>query len=319
MVFWESYLICQRYGIDARSVSNIIAWLMVLYERGIINKSDADGLCLEWGNPEAIIKLTKKISSREGIGDLMADGLPRAAEKIGKGSSDYLLLSKGSPSDMHIVPLKVAALASAVSPIGEDAQIQSFISNAAVEKYLQSKDEESFQAAIKKYKDRMQEELGSPDSVDPRIIKGKAAIVRQQEIFTNILDMTGVCSWLTGFTGLPVNVDLIAHLLSLGFGKDVSPDQLKEYAEKMHLLERSFLCKCGLNRSYDVLSKAYFGKVKPGGKEMPELNFTTEELEMMKDDYYLLSGWHLESGMPTRSALERYGLKDIADKLGIDL
>jgi len=61
---------------------------------------------MTWGSPEAILSLAKKISYREGIGDLLADGLPAAAKIIGKGAEDYLLIAKGSPSDMHIIPLK---------------------------------------------------------------------------------------------------------------------------------------------------------------------------------------------------------------------
>jgi aldehyde:ferredoxin oxidoreductase len=185
------------------------------------------------------------------------------------------------------------------------------MSYAAVRKYLQSKNEESFQAAINKYKDRTEKDLGIRNAVDPRLTEGKAALIRQEEERTDIIDMTGVCGWLTGFTGLPVDARTIAQFLTLGFGRTVSLDELKQAATRLHHTERAFLGMCGLTRHDDRLSKAHYGRVKPGGKEMMELNCTDEELEQMKNDYYSLMEWSLETGLPTRQTLEKYNLLDI--------
>ena len=313
MIFWKAYVACQRYGLDARSLSNILAWLMTLNEKGIISPKDTDGLSMEWGNGNTITKMAEKISYRQGFGDLLAKGLPAASKKIGKGSSDYLMISKGSPSDMHVVPIKTSTLASAVSPIGEDAQIQSFLSYAGVGKYLQCENENAFQKAIEKFKNRTEKEIGNRNAVDPRLTEGKAALIRLEEERTDIIDMTGVCGWLTGFTGLPVDTETIARFLSLGFGKEVSSKELQKAATRMHHLERSLIGRCGLTREDDVVSIAHFGRVKPGGRDIPEINCTDEELEEMKDDYYRLMGWSLETGIPTRQTLEKYRLSEIAD------
>jgi len=149
--------------------------------------------------------------------------------------------------------------------------------------------------------------------VDPRSTQGKAALVRKEEERTDLIDMTGVCAWLTGFTGLPVDEGTIARFLTLGFGSDVGTEALKTAATRMHHLERCFLGMCGLTRRDDTVSRAHFGRVKPGGNEMPEINCTLEELELMKDDYYRLMGWDRETGMPTRQTLEKFDLLDIVD------
>ncbi|MBW1899183.1 MAG: hypothetical protein JRI61_09000 [Deltaproteobacteria bacterium] len=317
MVFWKSYVECQRYGLDARSLANAIAWLMTLYEHGIISAKETDGLSMEWGSAEALVEMARKVSLREGIGDLIADGLPAAAQKIGRGAEEYLILAKGSPSDMHVVPIKTATLASAVSPIGEDAQIQSFIGYATVNKYLQAENEDSFQKSVQKYKDSLMKQVGTEEAVDPRLTKGKAELIRQEEERTDILDMTGACAWLSAFTGLPVDAEAIARFMSLGLGREISPEMLSESATRMHHLERSFLAKCGLTRQDDVNTKAHYGRLKPGGKDVPEIGCTEEELEAMKDEYYSIMGWDLITGMPTRETLEKYGLSDVADDLGI--
>jgi aldehyde:ferredoxin oxidoreductase len=85
----------------------------------------------------------------------------------------------------------------------------------------------------------------------------------------------------------------------------------------MHHLERAFNYRCGMTRRDDRVSKKYFGRLRPGGKAMPEISITEAELEKMKDDYYRLMDWDLEIGIPTRRTLEKYGLKDVADCLNM--
>lgn len=317
MLFWKVFVECQRYGLDARSLSNAIAWLMELAEKGIITSRDTNGLDMTWGSPEAILSMAKKISYREGIGDLLADGLPAAAKKIGKGAEDYLLIAKGSPSDMHIIPLKTLMLASAVSAIGEDAQVQPFLDGVAARRYALTKDKAAFEEALKRYKDRAEREVGIRDAADPRVTDGKAALVRQDEERTDLADITGICTWMTSFIGLPVNASVLADFMAMGLGTAVKADTLIEAGLRMHQLERAFNCQCGLTRQDDRVSKAYYGRLRPEGKLMPEISSTEAELEKMKDDYYQIMGWDLQTGIPTRRTLEKYELADAADKLGL--
>ena len=72
-------------------IGGLIGWLMELYQRGIIDENTSDGLRLEWGNSTAILQLIDKIANRQGLGDIVAEGGLRAAERIGANSIDYLL------------------------------------------------------------------------------------------------------------------------------------------------------------------------------------------------------------------------------------
>ncbi len=317
MLFWRVFVECQRYGLDARSLSNAAAWLMQLHEAGIISDRDTDGIPMKWGSPEAILPLARKICYREGIGDLLADGLPAAARKIGRGAEDHLVLSKGSPSDRHTPPIKSMVLACAVSPIGEDIQVQPFLEGVTARRYIRSRDQASFEEAAKRYMDRAEKEVGVREAADPRVTKGKAALVRQDEERTDIADLAGVCTWMTSFVGLPVNAAVIAEFLSLGFGTPVSPEMLVEAGLRMHHLERAFNCRCGLNRAHDKVSKGYYDRLRPKGNLVPEISCTDADLEKMKDDYYQIMGWDLQTGIPTRNTLEKYGLADVADRLGV--
>ncbi|MCP4197560.1 MAG: aldehyde ferredoxin oxidoreductase family protein [Proteobacteria bacterium] len=93
--------ICNRYGLDTISAGSIVAFAFECYEKGIITKDDTDGLELVWGNDEAVVALTEKMAKREGIGDILADGVKIAAEKIGKGSEEFAVHVGGQEPGMH--------------------------------------------------------------------------------------------------------------------------------------------------------------------------------------------------------------------------
>jgi aldehyde:ferredoxin oxidoreductase len=85
----------EQCGLDSISFGNVVSWAMECYEKGIITKQDLDGIELTWGNVDAMFKLAKKVTCREGIGDLLAEGVKRASEKVGKGSEKFAMHCKG--------------------------------------------------------------------------------------------------------------------------------------------------------------------------------------------------------------------------------
>ncbi len=93
--------LCNRAGIDTISAGTAVAFAIECFEKGIISKDDTKGMELNWGNSSAIVELVKKIISREGFGDILADGVKRASEKIGKGSHEFAIHSMGQELGMH--------------------------------------------------------------------------------------------------------------------------------------------------------------------------------------------------------------------------
>ncbi len=92
-------------GLCGIQTGNVMGFAAELYQRGILSKDDLDGIELKWGDAEAFADLAKKIASREGIGDLLAEGTYRAAVKIGrmKGKDllQYAVQSKGIGIGAH--------------------------------------------------------------------------------------------------------------------------------------------------------------------------------------------------------------------------
>ena len=93
--------ICNRAGIDTISCGSVIAFATELYENGILTKNDTDGIDLKWGNHQAMVAMTQKLVKREGLGDILSDGVKIAAERIGKGSEKFAVHIGGQEPGMH--------------------------------------------------------------------------------------------------------------------------------------------------------------------------------------------------------------------------
>lgn len=107
-------------GYDNEDVSGVVAWAMECYQRGLLTRDDLDGIDLGWGDLKAICKLVTKIAYREGIGNVLAEGLKFAPPKIGKGSERYAMTHKGAAITSYEPRGSMSdALGLAVNPCGE--------------------------------------------------------------------------------------------------------------------------------------------------------------------------------------------------------
>jgi aldehyde:ferredoxin oxidoreductase len=93
--------VCDRYGIDTISAGTALAFAMECYEHGVIGKNETEGIELTWGNASAILAMLEKIGRREGFGEVLADGVERAAKQIGKGAEEYAIHIHGQEPGFH--------------------------------------------------------------------------------------------------------------------------------------------------------------------------------------------------------------------------
>ncbi|MDD5225276.1 MAG: aldehyde ferredoxin oxidoreductase family protein, partial [bacterium] len=105
---------CNRMGIDTISAGAVMAFAIECFEKGILTLEDTNGLKLGWGDPAALEELLRRIVHREGIGDLLADGVKAAMRVIGRGSYQYAIHAGGQELPMHH-PLRLHSLAAAYS------------------------------------------------------------------------------------------------------------------------------------------------------------------------------------------------------------
>ncbi|MCP4622957.1 MAG: aldehyde ferredoxin oxidoreductase, partial [bacterium] len=92
---------CNRHGLDTISTGSSIAFAIECFENGILSEKDTDGIKLNWGNHQAIVEMTKKIINREGLGDILANGVKSASEQIGRQAEQFAIHVNGQEPGLH--------------------------------------------------------------------------------------------------------------------------------------------------------------------------------------------------------------------------
>jgi len=324
-VLLECSLLAQRYGVDVDSSMGIKAWLMELYENGLITVKDTDGLPMEWGSKEAILGMLKKIVYREGLGDVLADGILPAADRIGRGSKDYANHMKGLPlydvnTPQEIVPDKGSALSMAVSSRGDlmKAHVAILGEKGMAEKVAMMYaeligDEQKGVEGVAAARQRVKEIAGSEKAALADEYEGKPELAIFSEDLIIINDCLSACKMCSSFLSFPFSEEYEAKLFSAGTGVETSVDTLFKFAKKVKNLERAFCVREGMTREMDSLPKRFMNHPVQRGVSTSVLE--SKKFEEMKDKYYALRGWDIATGIPTREALEQTGLGDVAQDL----
>ena len=93
--------ICNRAGLDTISAGTVVAFAIECYENGILTKKDTGGIDLRWGDHKAMVEMTELVARNEGLGAILAQGVKRAAERIGKGADKFAVHAGGQEVGMH--------------------------------------------------------------------------------------------------------------------------------------------------------------------------------------------------------------------------
>jgi aldehyde:ferredoxin oxidoreductase len=324
-VLLECALLAERYGIDIVSSMNIIAWLMELYENGVITAKDTDGIPMEWGSKEAILGMLKKIIHREGFGEVLADGMLPAAKKIGRGAKDYAYHIKGLPmyevfvpAPENVIPEKGSALCLVMSSRGDTMKAFSFaleereVKNVSLlyeEVYGEKKAAEYIAASRQKVK-RI---TGTEKAMRADEYEGKPELVIYFEDIIIITDCLSACKLCGSFVSYPFEENYQAALFSAGTGIETSLDTLFQFAKRVKNMERAFCVREGMTRETDALPKKFMDYPIQGGDSSSVLE--SKKFEEMKGKYYALRGWDVATGIPTQETLEQYGLSYVVQDL----
>ena len=272
--------LCNYYGIDSISAGVIAGFAMDCYETGLLTKQDMDGIDAKFGNAEAMVQLVEKIGKREGIGNILADGVKFASEKIGKGSNKLALHIKGvEVTGYDLRCLKTAALGFAVSFRGADHNRHG-----------------AYAFDVKGKVNRLIAE------------KGRGKLVRDMEDVYNLIDSFIVCKFSRGtyYKELPD----MAKLYTLVTGYETTPEELKKAGERIQNVARLFNLREGLGRKDDNLPYKVMHDPIPDEGPSKGAFVTQEELDLLLDDYYESRGWTKE-GVPTREKLKELGMDDL--------
>ena len=93
--------IANRMGFDTITAGSTIAFLMDMYENGVIGKDFLKGRDLRFGNKEAVLEIVRDLAYKRGVGELVSLGSQRLAGKVGKKANAFLTTIKGLEAPMH--------------------------------------------------------------------------------------------------------------------------------------------------------------------------------------------------------------------------
>ena len=268
--------ICDKYGMDAISAGIIIGFAMECFETGLIDEKDTGGLDLRFGNYEAMVEMTEKMAFRQDIGDLLAEGVKRASQKIGKGSEEFASHIKGvETTGYDLRGLKTCALGYAVSRRGADHQRHG-----------------SYGHDLSGKVDRF------------KVEKGRGKLVMDDEDNYCVFDALILCK----FNRSLWDYERMARIYREVTGIPMTGEEMHKAGERASNLGRLYNIREGLTRKDDHLPPRVMKLPIPSG--VAKGSFVSQkELDFLLDDYYAARGWTRE-GVPTIEKLKELGLEE---------
>ncbi|HOG18703.1 MAG: putative oxidoreductase YdhV [Syntrophaceae bacterium PtaU1.Bin231] len=260
-------------GMDAKELTFLVSMMMEGYEKGFVTRKDLDGIDLQWGNTEAAVEMMKRISRREGIGAILAEGVKRASDRLGGGFPDIAVyVKKGNAPHIHDPRSRWGTIFNQV------------VSNAGSQEAQDLTARGSADLEIDKPTADPDEYLGA--------VNAKSAWWRQfQECLIYCYYQTA-----TGKT--------MIETLNTLTGSDYDMEQALKIGRRVVNLMRMFNIREGMTKGHDSFSPR-LGTPPVDGPAMGKTIAPT--FERVLQSYYKTSGWDQE-GRPTRELLEELGL-----------
>lgn len=280
--------LCNLYGIDTISAGVAIAFAMECFDRGVLSERDI-GFPLRWGDGEGILKMIERISLREGLGDLLAEGVRSASERIGNGSSEWAIHVKGLEVPMH-------------DPRGKKGMGLAYATAFKGADHESSMHDEAYQ------RENALPELGFTHPMSRKQFEGKAALVKSLQDYWGVMsDVVSICKFPM-IPPRPLKPRLLVELLNAVTGWHLSMEDFLTVGERIFNVARLFNVREGVSRKDDLLPLRFEEPLKEGGSAGEA--YPRRELEKLLDEYYTLRGWSTE-GIPTSETLKKLGLEDL--------
>lgn len=268
--------VVDKLGMDVNEAGWLMSFLMDCYQRNIITKADTDGVEMGWGNAEAVRQMLHKVANRDGFGNILAEGVKRAAEQIGGEALKYAAyIKKGHAPRGHDHRARWTEMLDYAT--SNQGTIETGPCNVVPDEFNLPPLSDPF----------------SPDGVPLMVAKAKPA--RQ------FIDMLGVCVFRVG-----LNFTNIVSIVNAVTGWTMTIEDAIAATERTVNLMRAFNVRHGVSTSVEAPSVHYSSVPVDGpakGKEIkPHWNY-------MLDEFYKHMGWDRKSGRPLFETLKRLDLE----------
>jgi aldehyde:ferredoxin oxidoreductase len=279
--------LCNRLGIDTISAGSTIAFAMECYEEGIITKKHSGGIDLTWGNPDSVVKLLELMGLREGFGEVLADGVKIASQRIGKGAEAFAIHIQGQEPammDPRRFPGLILTYKAAITPARHTRGGVWIL-------------EEGFSAGGIEY---------SP--FNREVQTGKADAHRKMLSWMEILNAVGTCM----FQAFAYKFNAVADFISVVLGLKHTMEDLYRIADRIITLGEAYNVREGLNPAKFNIPHRILGK--PPLNKGPSAGTVVDDVTPIRE-YFELMEWDFNTGKPRREKLHKLGLEDVARQL----
>jgi len=269
--------ICARYGIDTISTGGCVSFAMECYERGVITTADTDGLEMTFGNASSMVQMVERIARREGFGNILAEGVKRAAERIGRGSAEYAIHVKGLEVPMHEPRLKGAmGLHYSVHAVGAD--------------HCTGIHDELVINNLPKGEGINADGTLTSTEMSPR----KAHMLYDSASWRQMANYLGMCILV------PWSQKQVSEAVEAVTGWPMSYLNLTKVVERGMALTRIFNFREGFTQNDDTLPLRFTSSPSEG--PLSAMKVDPVQLKQAQQEYFRTLGWN-EAGIPTQEKL----------------
>jgi len=276
--------ICNRFGIDTISTGSVIAFAMECYESGIISKKETDGIELTWGNAPAMLAVLNKLARREGFGAVLADGVKKASERIGRGSEKFAIHVSGQEpgfQDSRFWPGRGLMYVCDPTPGRHTAGILPT-------------------ATTRRKNIAPYPELQCP-KVDPLDYQAAGPLHATGSKYYQFINASGFCLFACGYAPMPT-----ADYVSAVTGWDFDMAEGLKTGWRIQTLRHAFNIREGLHPDDFRLPRRMSEPSMAGQHSGKQIDFN-----VLRESFFDAMGWDTESGWPSEATLQDLQLMEL--------
>ena len=336
-VHFHASRLCNEYGLDVFSIAAIIGWLQKCYQARIITEEQVEIPLSKMGSLEFIETLVKKIALRQGFGDVLAQGVIKAADELGSAAQEqlhnWIYYRTGAPYPYEPRKFIVTGLSFMTEPRAPMPQLHEIIfplhlwwdwCNKIEGAYVS---DDVLRALSRKF-------FGGEDALDFSTYEGKALAAKTLQDRVYVKECLNLCDFAWPMMDVKHSQDhvgdrtLPSKVFAAVTGKEMEVEELDRIGERVFNLQRALLIREGHEgRKDDILPEFDYTvplPTAPGLNPKSSLPGKKGEViyregavvdrvkfEKMKDEYYQLRGWDPETGFQKKDTLQKLGLEDI--------